>query len=59
MRPDSDVDLLVKFLPETVESFVGDGLVRSAVVHQLTLMGEAANQVTPALTDRYPRTESL
>jgi len=38
----------------TCESFVANGLLRSAVVHQLTIVGEAASQLSPELRERHP-----
>ena len=36
------------------ESFVGDDLLRSAVLHKLTVIGEAAARLTPAVRERFP-----
>ena len=36
------------------ESFSGDEVVRSAVLHKLTVIGEAAARVTAELRERHP-----
>ncbi|MEA2640207.1 MAG: hypothetical protein QOF51_1601 [Chloroflexota bacterium] len=36
------------------EQFIGDALVRSAVVYQLLIMGEAAAHVQDDIRERYP-----
>jgi len=35
-------------------AFLASDLVRSAVLHKLTIVGEAANRLTPELRARYP-----
>ncbi|HEY3169907.1 MAG TPA: DUF86 domain-containing protein [Thermoanaerobaculia bacterium] len=37
----------------TSESFRGDDLLRSAILHKLTVIGEAAARVSPELKARY------
>jgi uncharacterized protein with HEPN domain len=38
---------------QSVESFIRDRLVRSAVMHQLTIIGEAVARLPPELRERY------
>lgn len=38
----------------TTETFVENRLVRSAVVHQLTIIGEAVTRLPPELQTRHP-----
>jgi uncharacterized protein with HEPN domain len=39
------------------DSFLQDDLLRSAVLHKLTFMGEAAARVSADLRDRHPEIE--
>jgi uncharacterized protein with HEPN domain len=39
------------------ESFLGNNLVRSAVLQKLTVIGEAAARLSPELRNRHPETE--
>ena len=39
---------------QTAESLAGNLLLRSAVVHQLTIIGEAAGQLPALLRERHP-----
>ncbi len=36
------------------EEFVGNELVRSAVLHKLTIIGEAASNIGETIRERYP-----
>jgi uncharacterized protein with HEPN domain len=38
----------------TLDSFVGDDLVRSAVITKLMIIGEAVSNLSDALKDKYP-----
>jgi uncharacterized protein with HEPN domain len=37
------------------DAFLASDLVRSAVLHKLTIVGEAANRLTPELKAAYPQ----
>ncbi|MBI3269264.1 MAG: DUF86 domain-containing protein [Planctomycetes bacterium] len=39
---------------KTQVEFVGDDLLRSAVLHKLTIVGEAATRLSPELRERHP-----
>jgi uncharacterized protein with HEPN domain len=39
------------------DTFVGDDLLRSAVLHKLTIIGEAASRLPREFRDRYPEIE--
>lgn len=39
------------------EEFIGDDLLSSAVLHKLTLIGEAAHRLSPELLSRYPEAD--
>lgn len=48
-------DAIAEFTHEqTAQSFGENRLVRSAVVHQLTIIGEAVGRLLPELRERYP-----
>ncbi len=49
-------DAIVEFTQgQSAESLIGNRLVRSAVVHQLTIIGEAVAHLPPDLRERYPQ----
>ena len=54
-RPDSDVDLLVQFAQEAgnVDAFKSNELVPSAVLHQLTILGEAVKRLSDAFRETH------
>lgn len=39
------------------EEFVGDDLIRSAVLHKLTIIGEAASRIPRQFANRFPEIE--
>jgi len=36
------------------EAFLGDGTLQAAVLHHLTVIGEAINRLSPPVRDRHP-----
>lgn len=48
-------DCIERFLQDATESrFMNDELLRSAVLHKLTIIGEAAARVSPSLREHSP-----
>jgi uncharacterized protein with HEPN domain len=51
----SAAEAITEFLSRNdFDSFAADRLVRSAVAHQLMIIGEAAGRLSPATRERYP-----
>ena len=49
----SAADAITEFI-ESQESFEANRMLRSAVVHQLTIIGEASARLSPELRERHP-----
>ena len=49
----SAADAITEFI-ESEESFEANRMLRSAVVHQLTIIGEASARLSPELRERHP-----
>ena len=51
----SAADAITEFIEsQTCESFEANRMLRSAVVHQLTIIGEASARLSPELRERHP-----
>lgn len=53
IRPTGKIEAIVGATSES--AFPGDSILQAAVLHHLTVAGEAINRLSPPVRDRHPR----